>query len=113
LRTSITPLAPLSPLTYHILAALKARNLHAYGLLQQVAHDSGFSITTSTGSLHHTLKALTDRRLIEPLGPDPITGRHTYRLTPGGEKAFAQELKRLKRAVTIGTLADKGVFTWQ
>lgn len=111
MRTTPSPFAPLTPLAYHILAALKARPLHAYAILGQVTHDSGGSVTSSTGSLTHALKYLQSRRLIEPINDEP-DDKLRYRLTSLGEQAFEQELRRLKQAVTIGLLAQKGIATW-
>jgi DNA-binding PadR family transcriptional regulator len=111
MRTKPSPFAPLTPLTYHILTALEARPLHAYAIRQQVAHDSGASVTISTGTLHHALENLLRHHCIEDFTAQS-DGKRRYRLTDYGRHLFEQELARLKQAVVVGTLAQTGTFTW-
>src|SRR5476649_440764 len=108
MRTSLSPFAPITPLTYHLLAALYGGPLHAYALRANITRDSGISLTPTSGSLHHLLVSLVERRYIEKLAPDKLSpGPRQYIITPFGLQAFELELDRLKRDVVIGTMAKK------
>ena len=111
MRTSHSPFAPITPLTFHLLAALYAGPLHAYALRDAITRNSGISLTPTSGSLHHLLTSLIMKRYIEKLEIDPIEGRiGRYQITPFGMQACELELDRLKRDIAIGNMAKKGLL---
>jgi DNA-binding PadR family transcriptional regulator len=111
MRTSASAFAPITPLTYHLLAALHGGPLHAYAIKAAITRNSGISLTPTSGSLHHLLMSLIDRKYIEKVERTaearPVS---LYRITPYGQQAFELELDRLKRDVAIGTMAQKGLL---
>ena len=98
--------AALTPQEFYSLAALARRPMHAYGLIQDVEHDSEGMVTMA----RQTVKGVLVRQLaagrvqavpsLDPFAPHKRGA--TYQLTPLGQRILKQELRRLSRAVTIG-----------
>jgi len=99
---------PLTPETYHVLAALATRNLYAYGLCEQVELDSGRSVIIGTGSMSNILKNLLSHNWIKVIPKRFGEGVVRYELTSAGQKMLDLEIERLKRAVMIGEIAGRG-----
>jgi DNA-binding PadR family transcriptional regulator len=88
---------PLSPATLHVLLALAGGDLHGYGILLEVARQSGGQYKIGPGTLYDNLKKLLSAGLVEESQPeDPETGaRRTFQLTSLGSAVLAAEVERL------------------
>jgi DNA-binding PadR family transcriptional regulator len=99
-------LAPLTPAVFYILLALAGRERHGYGIMKQVGQDSQGQVKMGTGTLYGSLKRMLADGLIAEAGerPDPALDderRRYYRLTERGRRAFAAELQRYARVVSL------------
>ncbi len=95
-------LIPLSPAILHILAALAGEDLHGYGIMQEVARQSGGKYKIGPGTLYDNLKKLLDHGMIEERDPgksNEDSRRRYYRLTGSGRRLLQAELKRLDSVV--------------
>jgi DNA-binding PadR family transcriptional regulator len=87
---------PLSPATLHVLLALTAGDLHGYGIMLEVARQSGGQYKIGPGTLYDNLKKLLSAGLVEELdAPDDGRTRRKYRLTELGNGVLAAEVDRL------------------
>ena len=102
------PVSPLTPAVFHILLALAREERHGYGVMQDVAEQTGGSLQMGPGTLYGCLKRMLSAGLIEEAGerPDPALGpgsgeerRRYYRITPLGGKTVRAEAQRLAGAV--------------
>jgi len=69
-----------------ILAALTARPMHGYEVIQELEAQSGGRWRPSAGSVYPTLQQLADEGLVTS---EEIDGRRTYTLTDAGRAAAA------------------------
>ena len=95
---------PLSPASFHILLALAAEDLHGYGIMQEVARQSGGQYRPGPGTLYDNLQRLMLKGLIAETANrseanDPR--RRYYRLTALGGNVLSAEVERLE-----GTLRE-------
>jgi DNA-binding PadR family transcriptional regulator len=89
---------PLSPATPHVLLALAGGDLHGYGIMLEVARQTGGPYNNGPGTLYDNLKKLLAAGLVEELpaeDDDDARGRRTYRLTRLGNCVLAAETDRL------------------
>jgi DNA-binding PadR family transcriptional regulator len=88
---------PLSPATLHVLLALAAGDLHGYGIMLEVARQSGGQYKIGPGTLYDNIKKLTSLSLVEEAPPDTSEAepRRRYRLTSSGSSVLAAETERL------------------
>ncbi len=88
---------PLSPATLHVLLALTGGELHGYGIMLEVARQSGGQYKIGPGTLYDNLKKLLSAGLVEESQPeDPETGaRRKFQLTTLGNGVLAAEVDRL------------------
>ena len=90
---------PLSSATLYILLALASQDLHGYGIIQDVARQSGGSYRLGPGTLYDNLKKLMDRGLVvdAPTAavPEDET-RRLYHLTSDGRALLSAEIARLE-----------------
>lgn len=87
---------PLSPTTLHVLLALTGGELHGYGILLEVARQSGGHYKMGPGTLYAGLKKLLKQGLVEETAADPKSdARRTYHLTQMGSSVLAAETDRL------------------
>lgn len=107
---------PLTPAVFHILLVLADGDRHGYGIMQEVAEQTGQKVQMGPGTLYGTLKRLLEARLVEECGEraDPSLNderRRYYRLTKQGKAAAVAEAERLQALVRIarGKLLLKGV----
>ena len=96
---------PLSPPVFHILLALAGEERHGYGIMQDVAHQTGNALRLGPGTLYGCLKRMLAAGLMEESDerPDPALDderRRYYRMTPLGKRVVHAEAKRLFGAVT-------------
>jgi DNA-binding PadR family transcriptional regulator len=99
-------LDPLPSAAFHILLVLADGDLHGYGIMRQVAKETGDKIRLGPGTLYGSIKTLLDARLIEETGeaPDAALGherRRYYRLTASGRKTARAEAERMAELVRI------------
>src|SRR5689334_8103337 len=98
-------LLPLTPPVFHILLALADEERHGYGIMQDVAAQTGGSLQLGPGTLYGCLKRMLSAGLVEESDerPDPALDderRKYYRMTPLGQQVVRAEAQRLERAVT-------------
>src|SRR5262245_45647355 len=97
---------PLTPAAFHILLALADRELHGYGLMQEIARYTEGTLRIGPGTLYRSIKQLLADDWIEESGerPDPRLDdqrRRYYRLTGLGQRAARAEAQRLGRRVRV------------
>jgi DNA-binding PadR family transcriptional regulator len=93
---------PLSPATLHILLALAPNELHGYGIMQEVAHQSQGMYKLGPGTLYDKLKKLIHQGLIEETGTrfsDDDSRRRYYRLSSSGRDVLTMEVRRLEGVI--------------
>ncbi len=93
-------LNPLPSAAFQILLSLADEDLHGYGIMRQVAEQTGGRMRLGPGTLYSSIQALLEARLIEEvgLGEDGKPGherRRCYRLTSAGRKLARSEAERL------------------
>ncbi len=101
-------LLPLTPPVFHILLALSSEERHGYGIMQDVAEQTGGALQMGPGTLYGCLKRMLAADLIAESGerPDPALGpgsgeerRRYYRITPLGRQTVRAEAQRLAGAL--------------
>lgn len=98
-------LTPLTPAVLHILLALSTEERHGYGIMKQVAHDSGGKVKMGPGTLYGSLNRMITADLIcegdKKVDPKMNDERRIYyKITASGQRVLAAELDRY-RAVSI------------
>lgn len=96
----------LTPPVFHILLALAEEERHGYGIMQDVAQQTGGALQLGPGTLYGCLKRMLAAGLVEECDerPDPALDderRRYYRMTSVGKRAVRAEAKRLAGAVTV------------
>jgi DNA-binding MarR family transcriptional regulator len=97
---------PLTPPVFHILLALAEEERHGYGIMQDVAQQTGGTLQIGPGTLYGCLKRMLAAGLVEECDerPDPALDderRRYYKMTPFGRRAVRAEAQRLAGAVTV------------
>ncbi len=97
---------PLTPPVFHILLALAEEERHGYGIMQDVARQTGGALQLGPGTLYGCLKRMLAAGLVEESGerPDPALDherRRYYRMTALGRRTVRAEAQRLAGAVTV------------
>jgi DNA-binding PadR family transcriptional regulator len=111
METNLEPYLPLSVAAQHILLALSNEDRHGYGIMQEVAHQSGGKYKMGSGTLYDNLEKLIEQGLVAE-GPrrsakeDPR--RRYYRLTAFGRRVFSAEITRLEDVVREAKLRLAG-----
>ena len=93
---------PLAPASLHILLALSGEDLHGYGILQQVARQSGGQYKLGPGTLYDNLQRLLTKGLVQEAGSRSGAAesrRRYYRLTAMGRRVISAEIVRLERVI--------------
>jgi DNA-binding PadR family transcriptional regulator len=97
-------LDPLPSAAFQILLSLADEDLHGYGIMRQVAEQTGDRMRLGPGTLYGSIQSLLEEKLIEEvetpedakLGAKPGQERRRYyRLTGEGRKLAASEAERL------------------
>lgn len=88
---------PLSPATLHVLLALTGDELHGYGIMLEIARQSGGQYKIGPGTLYDNLTELLAAGLVEESQPEnPDTGaRRMFQITSLGHGVLAAEVERL------------------
>jgi DNA-binding PadR family transcriptional regulator len=98
-------LLPLTPPVFHILLALCDEERHGYGIMQDVARQTGDGLQLGPGTLYGCLKRMRAAGLVEESDERPDTvlddeRRRYYRMTMLGKRVVKAEAQRLASAVT-------------
>ncbi len=93
-------LNPLPSAAFQILLALAGEDLHGYGIMRQVADQTGGRMRLGPGTLYSSIQTLLEAKLIEETDSreDAKLGderRRYYRLTSAGRKLARSEAERL------------------
>jgi DNA-binding PadR family transcriptional regulator len=93
-------LSPLPSAAFHILLSLADEDLHGYGIMRQVAEQTGGRMRLGPGTLYSSIQTLLEEGLIQEVDSheDEKLGherRRYYRLTPSGRKLARAEAERL------------------
>jgi DNA-binding PadR family transcriptional regulator len=102
MKTDFSQFLPLSPAILHILLALSSEDRHGYGIMQEIARQSGNQYKLGPGTLYDNLEKLLDAGIVDespraPVNEDPR--RRYYRLTSFGRRLLATEITRLEGLV--------------
>lgn len=102
MREDFNQFLPLSPAALHILLALAGEDRHGYGIMREVARQSGDRYRLGPGTLYDNLQKLLEHGIVEESSPrssvnDPR--RRYYRLTRFGHRLLATEITRLEGVV--------------
>jgi len=97
MKSEPTKHLPLSPATLHVLLALTSGDLHGYGIMLEVARQSGGQYKIGPGTLYDNLKKLLKLGLVEesPADSSESEPRRRYHLTQMGGSVLAAETERL------------------
>src|ERR1700757_1359897 len=93
---------PLAPATLHILLSLASEPMHGYGIMQEVARQSGGRYNLGPGTLYDNLQRLMKQRMVEEVAApreDQNSRRRCYRLSSLGRGVLAREIARLEDVV--------------
>jgi len=93
-------LDPLPSAAFQILLSLAEEDMHGYGIMRQIAEQTGGRMRLGPGTLYSSIRTLLEEKLIEEVEPreDPTLGqerRRYYRLTAAGRKLARSEADRL------------------
>src|SRR5579863_2883606 len=90
----------------HILLSLAARDLHGYGIMQDVAQQSEGVFKPGPGIVYDNLQRLIDRGLVGEVqrAESDVSRRRYYRLTDAGRQELSEEVARLEEVVRIAKL---------
>jgi DNA-binding PadR family transcriptional regulator len=99
-------LDPLPSAAFHILLSLVGEDLHGYGIMRQVAEQTGGRMRLGPGTLYSSLQSLLDEGFIEEVDSraDKKLGderRRYYRLTTQGRQLARAEADRLADLLRI------------
>lgn len=98
----IKPHLPLSPAILHILLALAKEACHGYGIMQEVARQSGGQYRLGPGTLYDNLQKLMDLDMVDEVPLAQANGearRKLYSLTAFGIRVLKAETERLETIV--------------
>ena len=87
-------LDPLPAAAFQILLSLAEDDLHGYGIMRQVAEQTGGRMRLGPGTLYSSIQTLLEERLIEEVHSGNERRRY-YRLTTAGRKLACSEAARL------------------
>ena len=111
METDLEPFLPLSVAAQHILLALSDEDRHGYGIMQEVARQSGGKYKMGSGTLYDNLEKLIEQGLMAE-SPRRSTKddarRRYYRLTAFGRRVFSAEIMRLEEVVREAKLRLRG-----
>jgi DNA-binding PadR family transcriptional regulator len=99
-------LDPLPSAAFQILLSLADEDLHGYGIMRQVAEQTGAHMRLGPGTLYSSIQSLLGEKLIEEvdLREDVKLGqerRRYYRLTSTGRKLARSEAERLAALLRV------------
>lgn len=97
---------PLTPLSFHILLALRRGVAHGYAIGETIEATSAGTVRPTTGTLYQALKRLRDAQLIAdaPAPPGERSAgppRSYFALTDLGRRVAVREAERLEGLVRV------------
>jgi len=112
MRDDLKDWLPLSPATFYILLALSDEDRHGYGIMQEVARQSGGRYKLGPGTFYDNLEKLIDHGVVKEVprksaNDDPR--RRYYRMTGFGRSLFSAEVSRLDGVVRDAKVRLRGV----
>ena len=96
----------LNATDFQILLALAGESRHGYGIMQEIARQSGGAVRMGPGSLYGAIKRLLDAGLVVEGSPprsaeeDPRRTSY-YRITAAGRKAASEAARELADLVSV------------
>jgi DNA-binding PadR family transcriptional regulator len=102
-------LNPLPSAAFQILLSLADEDLHGYGIMRQVAEQTGGQTRLGPGTLYSSIQTLLEEKLIDEvdLREDEKLGRERrryYRLTSAGRKLARSEAERLAGLLRVARI---------
>ena len=106
MKKDVAKFLPLGPPTLHILLVLAGKDLHGYGIMQEVARESEGQYKLGPGTLYDNLQRLMDQGLVQEVhrAANEESRRRYYRLNSLGRSVLAAEIARLEGVVREGRL---------
>jgi DNA-binding PadR family transcriptional regulator len=102
---------PLTPLSFHVLVALRGGPRHGYAIGSSIEETSHGALSPTTGSLYQALRRLREEGLIESAAAPE--GEHSggpprlyFRLSVLGRRVAGLEAARLERLVGLAREAE-------
>jgi DNA-binding PadR family transcriptional regulator len=99
MKAGLQKFLPLSPAGLHILLALAGEEMHGYGIMQEVARQSGGRYKLGPGTLYDNLARMMRDGLVAELANAEESRRRYYRLTSQGRAVLAGEVARLETVI--------------
>lgn len=93
---------PLTPAQFYILLALAERDLHGYGIMQDVKTRTKKAVSLAPGTLYTALDRMIERGWIEEVAAPNVGDderRKVYHLTDFGRRMAEAEARRLADTV--------------
>ncbi len=95
-----------TPAMFHILLVLAGHECHGFGIMQEVAEQTGGQVRLAPGTLYRSIKQLVATGMIVECDerPDPALDddrRRYYHITDQGRHAAQQEAERLAQLVQV------------
>jgi DNA-binding PadR family transcriptional regulator len=102
-------LDPLPSAAFQILLSLADEDLHGYGIMRQVAEQTGGLMRLGPGTLYGSIQTLLEEKLIEEVdlrekGRPGQERRRYYRLTTAGRKLARSEAERLADLLRVARM---------
>jgi DNA-binding PadR family transcriptional regulator len=99
-------LDPLPSAAFQIMLALAGEDLHGYGIMRQVAEQTGGRVRLGPGTLYSSIQNLLEAELIEEIdAPEENQSeserRRYYRLSTAGRKLARSEAERLAEILKV------------
>jgi DNA-binding PadR family transcriptional regulator len=102
MKEDLSTFLPLSPANLHILLALAGEDRHGYGIMQEVARQSGGQYKMGPGTLYDNVQKLMNQGIVDEVQRRPADGdprRRYYRLTALGRGILSADVERLEGVV--------------
>ena len=101
-----TDFLPLKPIDLLVLLALLREDRHGYGIVQDIAEESGGRVRLVPGNLYTVLRRLLGDQIIAESSRRPVPGREDvrrryYSLTDLGTRVLKAESERLRSLVAV------------
>ena len=93
---------PLSTAALYILLALAREDMHGYGIIQEIARESGDNYRIGPGTLYDNLRKLMEQKLVIDAPRSSRArddDRRFYRITSAGKATLANEVDRMHSIV--------------
>ncbi len=102
MRDEYSKWLPMGPAALHILLALAAEPLHGYGIMQEIARQSGGKYRIGPGTLYDNLKKLMSDGLVEESGRGASISARAVRNGDAGTTQGSDRARRYYRLSGLG-----------